>query len=68
MSRKLPVTGVPHSCTRPAPAAGSWPRPHTATQTALQDDTPGRTLQGPTEAKLRVTTVLTLCEYKCYYN
>lgn len=54
---ELPVTGVPHSCAHPAPAAGSWPRPHTAAQTALRDDTPGRTLQGPTEA---------LCDkYKC---
>lgn len=45
--RTSPVTGALHSCTHPAPAAGSWPRPHTAALTALRDDTPGQTLQGP---------------------
>lgn len=44
-----PVTGAPHSCTHPAPAAGSWPHQHMVALTALPDDMPGRTLQGPNQ-------------------
>lgn len=40
-----PVPGAPRSCARPAPAAGSWPRPRTAGPTARPGDTPGRTLR-----------------------